>query len=84
MPILSVVIPCYNASSTIEECVLSVMDQSLTDLEIIVVDDGSTDDSLAICRRLAEEDERISVYTKKMPVKALLGILACRMQQGNT
>ena len=65
MPILSVVIPCYNASSTIEECVLSVMDQSLTDLEIIVVDDGSTDDSLAICRRLAEEDERISVYTKK-------------------
>ena len=42
MPILSVVIPCYNASSTIEECVLSVMDQSLTDLEIIVVDDGST------------------------------------------
>lgn len=41
MPILSVVIPCYNASSTIEECVLSVMDQSLTDLEIIVVDDGS-------------------------------------------
>ena len=65
MPILSVVIPCYNASSTIEECVLSVMDQSLPDLEIIVVDDGSTDDSLAICRRLAEEDERISVYTKK-------------------
>ena len=65
MPILSVVIPCYNASSTIEECVLSVMDQSLTDLEIIVVDDGSTDDSLAICRRLAEEDERISVYKKE-------------------
>ena len=65
MPILSVVIPCYNASSTIEECVLSVMDQSLTDLEIIVVDDGSTDDSLAICRSLSEEDDRISVYTKE-------------------
>ena len=84
MPILSVVIPCYNASSTIEECVLSVMDQSLTDLEIIVVDDGSTDDSLAICRSLSEEDDRISVYTKEMLDKALLEILASRMQQGNT
>lgn len=65
MPVLSVVIPCYNASSTIEECVLSVMNQSLNDLEIIVVDDGSTDDSLDICRRLAEEDDRVFVYTKK-------------------
>lgn len=64
MPMLSVVIPCYNASSTIEECVLSVMRQSLTDLEIIIVDDGSTDDSLDICRRLAEKDNRLKVYTK--------------------
>lgn len=64
MPILSVVVPCYNASSTIEECVLSVMHQSLTDLEIIIVDDGSTDDSLDICRKLAEKDNRVSVYSK--------------------
>lgn len=65
MPILSVVIPCYNASETIEECILSIMDQSLTDLEIIVVDDGSTDNSLDICRKLAKEDDRVFVYTKK-------------------
>ena len=84
MPILSVVIPCYNASETIEECILSIMNQSLTDLEIIVVDDGSTDNSLDICRKLARKMTGFLFIRKRMPVKALLGILACRMQQENT
>jgi len=58
---ISVVIACYNKAEYVEQCVRSVMEQSFRDLEIIVVDDGSTDGSLDIIHGLAEEDCRILV-----------------------
>ena len=51
---VSVVIPCYNVSSLVEEAVASAVAQTVTPLEIICVDDGSTDDTLAVLRRLEE------------------------------
>lgn len=48
MPRFSVVIPCYNAADTIAQTLTSVLDQTFLDLEIIIVDDGSTDETLAI------------------------------------
>ena len=59
MDTVSIIIPVYNLEDYIEKCLRSLMDQSYTALQIIVVDDGSTDTSAAIAERLAGEDERI-------------------------
>lgn len=64
MPLLSVIIPSYNSAETIGRCVESIVRQTIRDIEIIVIDDGSSDESLDICYQLAAEDNRISVYTK--------------------
>lgn len=61
---LSVIIPVYNVAPYLRRCVGSVMHQTYRQLEIILVDDGSTDDSGAICDELAQEDERIHVIHK--------------------
>jgi glycosyltransferase involved in cell wall biosynthesis len=58
---VSVVIPVFNAAPFLEMCVSSVVDQSFTSLEILLVDDGSTDGSTAICEELCSRDSRISV-----------------------
>lgn len=63
-PLISVIIPVYNAESTLEECVRSVRMQSYENLQIILVDDGSTDGSLAMCRKNSEQDSRIEVLHK--------------------
>lgn len=56
---LSVIIPVYNVSAYLEKCVWSVINQTYKDLEIILINDGSTDDSLSKCKILAEKDSRI-------------------------
>ncbi len=58
-PLVTVVIPAYNAAATIETTLLSVMGQTHRSLEIIVVDDGSTDGAAGIVTRLARQDPRI-------------------------
>lgn len=61
---VSVVIPVYNIAAHLEECLDSVVGQSLTDLEILCVDDGSTDESPDILRAYEERDERVRVLTQ--------------------
>ena len=61
---LSVIIPIYNAEKYLEQCIRSVMGQTLKDIEIILIDDGSTDGSSNICLALAAEDSRIIYYHK--------------------
>ncbi|MBD8003441.1 glycosyltransferase family 2 protein [Phocaeicola faecium] len=63
-PCISVIIPCYNVDSYIEECVKSVISQTFRDIEIIIVDDGSTDSSPQICEELAKQDSRIRIVHK--------------------
>lgn len=58
---VSVVIPVYNVMPYLERCVMSVLNQTYKDLEIILVDDGSKDDSGKLCDELATRDERIRV-----------------------
>lgn len=58
-PFISVIIPVYNVEAYVEKSIRSVMEQSYKNLEIFVIDDGSTDRSGEICARLAREDERI-------------------------
>lgn len=65
MPLrLSVVVPVYNVEDYLEECLRSLADQSLRDLEVVMVDDGSTDGSAAIARRFADEDERFRLVSQ--------------------
>lgn len=61
----SVIIPVYNVENYIEECIVSILKQSYTEFELILVDDGSTDRSGYICDAFAKEDARIRVIHKK-------------------
>ena len=65
MPVISVLIPCYNAEKYITECLDSVLYQTYKDFEIIVADDGSTDSSAEILDRYALKYENIIVYHKE-------------------
>lgn len=62
---LSIIIPVYNAQDRLSVCVESVLKQSVREFELILVNDGSKDDSLAICRELAEADSRICVIDQE-------------------
>lgn len=62
---ISVIIPVYNTEQYLEKCIQSVLDQTYTNLEIICVDDGSTDNSGAILDDFAKRDERIKVIHKE-------------------
>lgn len=64
-PLVSVIIPVYNISGYIEKCLKSAVSQSYENLEIIVVDDGSTDGSGKICDKIALKDSRLKVYHRK-------------------
>ena len=57
----SIIVPVYNAQRYIERCINSVFLQTETNWELILIDDGSTDNSLFICRSLASQDARITV-----------------------
>lgn len=58
---VSIIVPVYNAADYIEKCVDSIKTQSIKELQIILVDDGSTDNSLEICEKLEKTDERITL-----------------------
>ncbi len=64
-PRFSVTIPAYNAAATVAETVRSVQAQTLTDWELVIVDDGSTDDTLRLAEELAAADARIRVISQE-------------------
>ena len=63
-PKVSIIVPVYNVEKYLERCINSLKKQSLEDIEIILVDDSSTDSSLEICNKAAKEDSRIKVIHK--------------------
>lgn len=62
-PTISIVVPVHNVEPYIDRCVNSIKNQTISDIEIILVENLSTDNSLALCNRLAAEDLRIKVLT---------------------
>ena len=62
--LVSVIMPVYNAEKTLEASAASVLSQSYPNLELILVNDGSKDNSLALCNRLAEQDPRVRVLSQ--------------------
>lgn len=62
--LLSIVVPVYNVSKYIKRCIESLINQDLNDIEIILINDGSTDDSLDICREYEKKFGNITVYSR--------------------
>lgn len=62
---ITVIVPMYNTEEYIERCIRSIMEQTYENLEIIIVNDGSTDKSLDICKKLQKDDDRIVIVNQK-------------------
>jgi glycosyltransferase involved in cell wall biosynthesis len=67
IPIVSVIMPIYNAEKYLSECLNSVLQQTLSDIEVICVNNGSTDDSQEILEYYAERDPRILIHYQEEP-----------------
>lgn len=63
--LISIIIPAYNAEKTIERCIISIKNQDYDNIEIIVIDDGSTDSTKNILENLKKEIKNLKVYIKK-------------------
>lgn len=59
-PIVSVIVPAYNSESSIQKCIESIQKQTVEDIEIVIVDDGSIDDTGNLCHAIIEADKRVS------------------------
>lgn len=62
---ISIIIPVYNTEKYLERCINSVLDSTYENFEILLVDDGSNDRSLEICRNYSDRDSRIRVFMQK-------------------
>ena len=62
---VSVIVPIYNAAEYLENNIYSIINQTYRNIEIILVDDGSTDDSLEICEKVKSKDSRIKLISKE-------------------
>ena len=56
--LISIIVPVYNSELYVEKCIRSILQQTYKAIEVIIVDDGSSDDSYNICKRLASNDKR--------------------------
>lgn len=62
---VSVIVPIYNAHKYLERCIRSILGQTYENLDIVLIDDGSQDNSLEICKRFEKEDKRVRVFHKE-------------------
>lgn len=64
-PKVSIIIPVYNSENYLDKCISSILKQTLNEIEIILVDDGSTDKSEVICKKYKDSDNRVKFVRKK-------------------
>ena len=62
LPLVTILIPVYNVSGFLSQCLNSVLSQTYVNLQVILIDDGSTDNSWSICQDFASKDNRVEVY----------------------
>ena len=81
--LLSVIMPVYNAGEYIEKCIESVLSQTYSNIELIIVDDGSTDDSGIICDSYAMRDKRVQVIHQENQGVMKTRLTGVRKSRGN-
>lgn len=64
-PKISVIVPIYNAEKYLHRCIDSILNQTFTDFEVLLINDGSTDSSGSICDEYAKKDSRVRVFHKE-------------------
>ena len=62
---ISVIVPVYNAEKYLHRCINSILAQTFVDIELLLIDDGSTDSSSVICDKYAKKDQRVRVFHKE-------------------
>jgi glycosyltransferase involved in cell wall biosynthesis len=82
-PQVSIVMPTHNASATLDEAVCSILDQTWRDFEFIIVDDGSSDDTLPKLERYAELDGRVKLYPQRKEGMIAALNRGCRQARGD-
>lgn len=65
LPLISIIVPIYNAEDFLDECISSLIKQTLNSIEIILVNDGSKDNSLSICEDYAKKDNRVIILSQE-------------------
>ena len=61
--LFSIIVPMYNAAKSIRLCLDSILRQNFDDYEVVIINDGSTDDSESICREVTNEYDNVFLYT---------------------
>lgn len=79
---VTVIVPVYNAELYLERCVNSLIQQTINEVEILLIDDGSTDRSSELCDWMAQQDERIKVFHKENEGQGLARNLGLQMATG--
>lgn len=80
--LISIIVPMYNTEDKIEQCLSSLQKQDYHNIEIILIDDGSTDRSLDICKKIAKNDARIKIITKENAGVAAARIDGLKISKG--
>lgn len=92
-PIISIIVPVYNVEKLLENCINSIINQTYTFWELILIDDGSKDNSGNICNQYVQKDSRIHVihqqnhgvsYARKVGVEASIGEWICFIDSDDT
>ena len=82
MAAVSIIVPVYKAESYLHDCIDSILSQTFSDFELLLVDDGSPDNCLAICREYAAKDSRITVFSQENQGQAAARNLALKYAAG--
>ena len=80
---ISVIVPVYNVEEYLEECLESIRQQTYTDIEVILVNDGSTDGSRKICERYYEKDNRFKLINQENQGQSVARIAVLKNLLGN-